>query len=183
MSISRRPLLFAFKPMAKERIINTKFWSDPFIQELDPDTKLVYLYLLTNERTSICGIYEITEKTILFDVGLPGDRLSQSVDRLVQAGKIKRYKNWINLTNFAKHQKSNPSVRQGIERELKGLPQDVFDRLGTDWVQSGLLKLKLKLKLKPELELESPGGVLDKKEKTSPTDKFLLALKTTDGNT
>jgi len=52
--------------MAKQRIVQTKFWSDPFIQELSIEDKLIYLYLITNERTSICGIYEITTKTIVF---------------------------------------------------------------------------------------------------------------------
>ena len=53
--------------MAKQRIIQTKFWSDPYIQELPTPTKLLYLYLLTNEHTTIAGVYEITERTIVFE--------------------------------------------------------------------------------------------------------------------
>ncbi len=136
--------------MAKQRIINTKFWSDPYIQSLKPDEKLVYLYLLTNERTSICGIYEITENTISFDTGLTVPRLRQIVDSLIHANKLRKEGNWVYLTNFNKHQKNNPSVEQGIERAIKELPEGLSDRLGTDWVQSDLLKPKLELEPEPK---------------------------------
>lgn len=135
-------------------MIHTSFWSDPYIQDLNPDEKLLYLYLLTNERTSICGIYEITEKTMAFDTGIELKNIKQTVDRLIQAGKLRRYENWVYLLNFSKHQKSNPSIEQGIERAIKELPAGVFDRLGTDCIQYGLLKPKLELELEPKLELE-----------------------------
>ena len=141
-----------FITMAKQRIINTKFWSDPYIQALKTDEKLLYLYLLTNEQTSICGIYEITESTMSFDTGLSVPRLRQIVDSLVHAHKLRKIGDWVYLTNFNKHQKNNPSVKLGIERAIKELPEGLFDRLGTDWVQPGLLKPEPELKLKPELK-------------------------------
>jgi hypothetical protein len=144
--------------MSKQRIISTKFWSDPFIQDLKPDEKLLYIYLMTNERTSICGIYEITDKTISFDTGLTVPRVQQVVDSLVQSGKLRKYENWVLLTNFTKHQKSNPSVEAGIERAKKELPQGLLDRLYTDCPQSGLLELELKPELKLELELNREGA-------------------------
>ena len=134
--------------MAKSRMINTSFWSDPFIQDLNNNEKLLYLYFLTNERTSICGIYEITERTMAFDTGIELKKIKQTVDTLVHAGKIKRHKNWIYLLNFSKHQKSNPSVEQGIKRAIKELPEGIFDKLSTDSPQHGLLKPELKPELK-----------------------------------
>ena len=94
--------------MAKQRIINTKFWSDPYIQGLSATDKLLYIYLLTNERTSICGVYEITNSTIAFDTGIDLDSLPQAMDRLGTDGKIRRYNNWIFLTNFVKNQNRYP---------------------------------------------------------------------------
>ena len=34
--------------MAKQRYINTKFWRDSYIEDLDPIEKLLFLYLLSN---------------------------------------------------------------------------------------------------------------------------------------
>ena len=50
--------------MAIFRKVHTSFWSDTFISDLDKDKKLFYLYILTNERTTQCGIYEISKKQI-----------------------------------------------------------------------------------------------------------------------
>lgn len=36
--------------MAKQRIIQTKFWSDPYIQGLLIEEKILYFYLFTNEQ-------------------------------------------------------------------------------------------------------------------------------------
>ena len=55
--------------MAIFRKIHTSFWSDSFTSELERDKKLFYLYILTNERTTQCGIYEITKKQISYDLG------------------------------------------------------------------------------------------------------------------
>jgi hypothetical protein len=136
-------------------MINTSFWSDPFVQELEADEKLLYLYFLSNERTSICGIYEVTERTISFDTRIEISRIRQIVDRLSKGGKITKYKNWYFLVNFAKHQKTNPSIEQGIARAIKELPEGVFDRLGAVCTQPGLLELEPKPELKTPLP---PGG-------------------------
>jgi len=141
--------------MAKQRIVQTKFWSDPFIQELSIEDKLIYLYLITNERTSICGIYEITTKTIAFDTGVPVDRVLQTVDRLCHIGKISRYENWVMLKNFAKNQSDNPSVKLGADRARKELPEGIFDKLCTGCTQSGLLNFNLtKLNFNSKSQIE-----------------------------
>jgi len=115
--------------MAKQRIINTKFWSDPYIQDLDAYTKLLFLYLLTNEHTDICGIYEISERTICFEINFKQDKLKQSIDRLSQDGKIYYIDGWIYIKNFSKHQNSNPSVEKGVERSLKLVPSDILAKV------------------------------------------------------
>ena len=54
----------------KLRSVNTKFWDDPFIEDLPPTEKLLFLYLLTNPLANLLGIYEITVKRISYDTGL-----------------------------------------------------------------------------------------------------------------
>ena len=74
--------------MAIFRKIHTSFWSDTFIQDLDNDHKLFYLYLLTNERTKQCGIYEISKKQISFDLGYSIDRVSKLLKYFIDTNRI-----------------------------------------------------------------------------------------------
>jgi hypothetical protein len=53
----------------KLRSVNTRFWEDPFVEELTPSEKLLFLYLLTNPLANLLGIYEITIKRISYDTG------------------------------------------------------------------------------------------------------------------
>ena len=117
--------------MAKSRLINTRYWSDPFIQGLNIDARYLYLYFLTNEHTSICGIYEISTKTIMFDTDLSKNRLSKAMDSLSE--KILYLDGWVCIKNFAKHQQKNPKVKRGIEIELKQVPKRLLDRLSIDY--------------------------------------------------
>jgi len=119
--------------MAKSRMINTTFWSDSFIQNLNIADKLLFLYLLTNEHTDICGIYEISIKTMAFESGLPIDTLRKSIDRLSKVNKINFVDNWIFIKNFQKHQQCNPKVQRGIEIGIERVPKAIYDRLCIDY--------------------------------------------------
>jgi len=55
--------------MAIFRKIHTSFWGDSFIQDLTPEQKYFFLYLLTNDKTKQCGIYEITVRQMCYDTG------------------------------------------------------------------------------------------------------------------
>lgn len=55
--------------MAIFRKVETSFWSDPMVQEeMTPDDKFFYLYLMTNPKSSMIGIYTITKKQMAFDL-------------------------------------------------------------------------------------------------------------------
>src|SRR3954463_13247605 len=112
--------------MAKNRYINTKFWSDNFIVGLNPLDRYLFLYLLTNEKTDICGIYELPLRTMAFETGIEAEMLDKMLKRL--AGKIYYIDGWVYIRNFAKHQKSeNENVKKGIARSLKILPKEIVD--------------------------------------------------------
>lgn len=108
--------------MAIFRKIHTSFWSDSFTSELERDKKLFYLYLLTNERTTQCGIYEITKKQISFDLGYSIDTVSKLIKDFEKSGKIKyneqtkeiAIKNWLKYNSS-----SSPKVQSCIDKEFK----------------------------------------------------------------
>lgn len=115
--------------MAKHRIVNTRFWDDAYITRLNPNEKLLFLYLLTNPLTTIAGVYELSLKRAAFDTGLPLKEISVVLSRLESDLKIVRQDDWIGIVNFVKHQSLNPKVRQGIIAELERVPRELIERL------------------------------------------------------
>ena len=108
--------------ISKKRYIDTKFWDDTYIVERDPVEKLLYLYLLTNTLTNICGIYEISLRRIAFDTGIDKDMVIKILERFEQDDKMKYESGYIIIKNFTKHQKDNPSINKGINILLKEIP-------------------------------------------------------------
>lgn len=113
--------------MSKERYLNTKFWDDNYIVNLDPTEKLLFIYLLTNPLTNIIGIYEIAIRRIAFDTGIDQDMVLKILDRFERDNKIKYSQGYIVIRNFIKHQKNNPSINKGIETSLQEVPNELLE--------------------------------------------------------
>lgn len=107
--------------MAIFRKVHTSIWSDSFFSELDKDKKLFYLYLLTNERTKQCGVYEITKRQIAFDLGYSIDRVSILLEYFISKKKVKYNEDTceIGLANWLKYNSStSPKVQSCINKEF-----------------------------------------------------------------
>jgi len=111
--------------MSKLRSVSTAFWSDPFIEDLTPTQKLLFLYLITNEKTNMLGIYEASIKKISFETGIPLANVQKDLDLLEKAGKVKHIKNFIVLTNFMKHQNFNPNMKKSAIDVYNNLPNEL----------------------------------------------------------
>jgi len=115
--------------MAIFRKVHTSFWSDTFISDLDRDRKLFYLYLITNERTKQCGIYEISKRQIAFDLCVNVDTVSKQLAYFIEQNKIMyndltkelAIKNW-NKYNSS----SSPKVQSCINKELQHVKDTVL---------------------------------------------------------
>lgn len=115
--------------MAKQRIINTRFWIDEYISRLNPIEKLLFLYFLTNPSTEICGIYEIPLKTVATDTGIDKDMVEKIIERFSKDDKVHYKKGWIAIKNFTKHQTLNPSVRIGIGLGVSKAPKFMLKKV------------------------------------------------------
>ena len=107
--------------MAIFRKVHTSFWSDTFISDLDKDKKLFYLYILTNERTTQCGIYEISKKQISFDLGYSIDTVCKLLQYFIKLGKIRYNEQTKELAvgNWLKYNGStSPKVKSCIDKEF-----------------------------------------------------------------
>jgi len=108
--------------MATSRIISTGFWKDSYIIELDACEKLLFIYFLTNSRTTLAGIYEISLREVEFDTGIDAILIAKALIKFQNANKMFYENNWLILSNFIKHQRLNPSIIRGIEKAVDELP-------------------------------------------------------------
>lgn len=118
--------------MAKLRVVNTRFWDDDFTANLDPIEKLLFLYLLTNTSTDICGVYEIPLKKMAMDTGIEKGMLEVILKRFEDEGKVIYEGGWVGIKNFIKNQSVNPKVLAGIKIGLVKAPKSLTSRLGID---------------------------------------------------
>jgi len=113
--------------MAKKRYINTKFWSDTYIVNLDPLERYLFLYFLTNEHTDISGIYELPLRRIAQETGLEDEMVKKIAARFENESKIIIHNSWVYIKNFNKHQVANASVKLGIKRSLSVVPPKILN--------------------------------------------------------
>jgi hypothetical protein len=107
--------------MAIFRKVHVSFWRDEFIEGLTPEQKYFYLYLLTNDRTTQCGIYEITIRQMCYDTGYNDETIKKLLEYFITKGRLMYSESTkeIALKNWAKYNDSNsPKVRACIDKEL-----------------------------------------------------------------
>lgn len=107
--------------MSKFRQVYTEFWNDSWVMELTPEQKYFYLYLLTNPKTSQCGIYEISIRQMEHETGYNKETIAKLLGIFEAYGKIKYSvkSNEICVINFTKYNYSkSPKIKTHIIKEL-----------------------------------------------------------------
>jgi hypothetical protein len=156
--------------MATLRSVNTKFWEDPWVENLNPSEKLLFLYLLTCKYANLAGIYEITLKRICFETGLDNETVSNGLKRF--ANDKKAYfveENYILLPNWLKNQNLNANMKKGVQTVFTQLPKRILiNVLGNDYqtvlkdyqtILNTLLKYEVEVLEDEVLEVEVEGEV------------------------
>jgi hypothetical protein len=162
--------------MSKLRSVSTQFWSDPWIEDLSANEKLLYLYFITNEKTNMLGVYELSIKKISFETGLNKDVIEKALKGFERVGKVKYIQNYVVLLNFTKHQNYNTNMKISAIDVYNNLPNflkvniDVIDKSkpleGFERVCKGLGMVR-KVEVESEvLEDETEG------EQEKPTSGF-----------
>ena len=142
--------------MSKLRSINTHFWQDNYVIDLDPMEKLLFLYLLSNPQTNMLGIYELHIKRISFDTGIEKDTVIKIFDHFTEANKVKYMDGFVILRNFLKHQSYNPNMETSAIKTWNKLPLNIREDSFCEPIEKGLkgfTKASIPI-AKEELELE-----------------------------
>ena len=108
--------------MAVYRHIHIDYWQDGFVLDLTPEEKYFYIYLMTNSKTSQCGIYELPKRIIETETGYNRETVGKLLNRFIDYKKIVYCEETreVFLMNWIKHNKIvSPKVKKCVYEELK----------------------------------------------------------------
>ena len=111
--------------MSKQRYIKDSFWTDPYIEKLTPDEKLIFVYLLTNPQCNVAGVYEIRPKRVAYETGYDIEVVETILSRFAKDKKIIRIGDFVVIVNHIKHQSLGEKVAEGINRIIKETPKEI----------------------------------------------------------
>lgn len=107
--------------MAIFRKIDINFWQDELVAEMTPEDKYFYIYLMTNGRTSQCGIYRINRRVMAFDLGWDIATVDKMIIRFEKYERIKynREEQELFLINWLKYNSAtSPKIAKRVDVEL-----------------------------------------------------------------
>lgn len=162
------PIMLKVLKMSKLRSVNTHFWNDNYIVDLDPIEKLLFLYLLTNPNTNMLGIFEINIRRISFDTGIDKDMILKIFDRFHEAGKASYIDGYVCLHNFTKHQAYNHNMKVSAVNSYNELPEIIKKQGFIDELLKALkplpkgsepiAEIEREVEVETELEIEEERG-------------------------
>lgn len=117
----------------KNRVINTKMWSDRKVTDkFTSEDKLMWLYLLTNDSINNLGCYKISINKIGFDTGFTKNTIENILLRFMDYHNVIIYDNDTNeilIKNYNKYNwTSSPMYRKSIEKLLDNVESKTLIR-------------------------------------------------------
>lgn len=111
----------------KYRQTRTAFWEDGYILDLSHEEKLLFIYLFTNSKVNLCGIYELPDRTISYTLALPLPTVLKIKEKLQKDNKFLFYKGYVFIINYAQHNifSSALSVVSSFATEFNSIPQEI----------------------------------------------------------
>ena len=115
--------------MAVYRQIHTSFWQDDFILSLTPEQKYFYLYLMTNSKTTQCGIYPFSKKVAVFETGYNMDTIEKLLTIFISDNRITYDESTdeILINNWLKYNPiKGPKMQKCVASEFKQIKSEVL---------------------------------------------------------
>lgn len=106
------------------RKVMTSFWRE--MDKYTPEDKYFYLYLLTNDSTSLSGVYQISIKRMAFELGYDTETVEKLIERFVEYGKIGYSREYCELivynwykTHYTKNKDSQAAISTELAQHVK----------------------------------------------------------------
>ena len=111
------------------RSVDTRFWSDGWVRKLNALDRYLFIYLITNDHTTWCGIYELDLSMMAFESGIDKEDLERSIlPRL--SPKVIYVDGWVYVPNWIKYHLSgsgnmSPQQKKGFEKTWDDVPERI----------------------------------------------------------
>lgn len=155
--------------MANYRQVHVHMWKDDWFLNLDPQEKLLFIYLFTNDLASLCGIYKISLRVVEFETGLSKEFIAATLAKFETDQRVYYQDGYIWVKKLRKyHETRSPKVQACIKADLARIPETALKSLyigyyaGDDTVSIGYgyddLKEKKREEKKREEKIDSAAG-------------------------
>lgn len=115
--------------MPNFRQIHVSIWKDTWFLDLEPDEKLLFIYLFSNESTSLSGMYRLSQKVISFETGIDKKRMAEIMDNFARAGKVYTEADVIWVVHMRKfHETKSSKVLTRIAGDIADIPDCTLKR-------------------------------------------------------
>lgn len=115
--------------MANYRQIHTQIWKDSWFFELDAREKLLFMYLFSNDCTSLSGMYKLPKAIIAFETGLSAQFIDKALEKFAIAKKVFYADGVVWVVNMQKyHGYKSPKVASRVESDLQEIPDCAIKR-------------------------------------------------------
>jgi hypothetical protein len=115
--------------MANYRQIHVSIWKDEWFLDLEPDEKLLFIYLFSNESTSLSGLYKLAMKVILFETGFDKTFVAKTLKKFEAAGKIFYRDGFVWVVNMSRYNKGSSKVQLRIIADINEVPDCELKRM------------------------------------------------------
>lgn len=109
--------------MANYRQVHVSIWKDAWYLDLEPNEKLLFVYLFTNESTNLAGIYKIALRVIAFETCLDISFVTDTLNKFAAAGKAFYEDGIVWIVNMRKyHETTSTKIKTRIQADIDVLP-------------------------------------------------------------
>jgi hypothetical protein len=105
--------------VARFESIHTKTWRDPDFYEWPADTKLGWLWLLTNEQATQSGLQEVHAAVMATELRVGEERVRDILQLLARAGKVELAGRLVWVVRRFDYRPNSPKVRESVLRDLR----------------------------------------------------------------
>ena len=132
--------------MAIFRHIQTAFWKDPkIIEDMTPEDRLFFLYILTNPSTTQIGVYNITKKQMAFELGYSIEVINSLVNRFENQHNVIRYNEEtreICIINWGKYNlnKGGKPIVDCVKKEVSQVKDKSLLKIIADKIEKNEIK-------------------------------------------
>ncbi|CAF1755445.1 hypothetical protein NRS6092_02916 [Bacillus subtilis] len=172
--------------MAKYRHVRTEFWQDPkVLEEMTPEDRYFYLYLLTNPFTTQIGIYSITKKQMAFDIGYSIESINSLMDRFQNHHRLVVYNSdtrEIAIIKWGKYNlnKAGKPMMDCIEKELQEVKDKTLIELVYPHIPNDAIRESFSRYVNDTYNETLTSRGQKEKEKEKEKEKYILSSKLDD---